>query len=245
VSSFLIRIVFARQAGTANPGADMSSKNLSTVANEVIEAYGIININLINAYRFGGERVIGFVDERFADAVNRGGPALSEELRSNLIDSQQRVSGFYVKGLQYGSDRAQSAVGIAVDLASKGVNVVAENAERLDRATNLNALDRFNRAVMPAANIVVRVVERIEQGSGKLVQRVSGKAVPAKAVASRTLSAGTRKAAQTRKRVAKTAAKVTRTATKRVGKAVAKTATKTSNAARRVARKAEATAAAA
>jgi len=227
----------------------MSTKNLSTVANEVIEAYGVININVINAYRFGGERMISFVDERFADAVNRGTSALSKQVRSNLIDGQQRVSGFYVKGLEFGSDRAQSAVGVAVDLASKGVNMVAAGAERIDSATKLNALDKINRAVMPAAQIVVQVVERIEQGSGKLVQRVSGKAMPAKAVATRSLKSSTKKAADTRKRVTKTvtksAVKAKRTATERVSKAVATTATKTSNAARRVARKAEATAAAA
>jgi hypothetical protein len=227
----------------------MSTKNLSTVANEVIESYGVININVINAYRFGGERMIHFVDERFADAVNRGVPALTKQLRSNLIDSQQRVSGFYVKGLQYGSDRAQGAVGVAVDLASKGVNMVAAGAERIDTAAKLNALDKLNRAVMPAAQIVVQMVERMEQGSGKLVQRVSGKAMPANAVATRALKASTKKAAATRKRVTKTvtktASKAKRTATERVGKAVATTATKTSNAARRVARKATASAAAA
>ena len=222
----------------------MSTKNLSTVANEVIAAYGVINMNVINAYRFGGERMIGFVDQRFAGAVNRG-TAFTKELRTNLIDSQQRVSAYYVKGLQTGSDRAHSAIGVAVDLASKGVNIVATNAERLDRRTNLNALNKLNRAVMPAANVVVQVVERIEQGSGKLVQRVSGTDMPANAVATRSLNASTRKAAAARKQVTKTVTKAQRTATKRVSKAVAKTATKTSNAARRVARKASSVAAAA
>ncbi|MEO5844636.1 MAG: hypothetical protein ABIQ33_07310 [Caldimonas sp.] len=222
----------------------MSTKNLSTVANEVISAYGVINMNVINAYRFGGERMIGFVDQRFAGVVNRG-TAFTKELRTNLIASQQRVSGYYVKGLQTGSDRAHSAVGVAVDLASKGVNIVATTAERLDRRTNLNALDKLNRAVMPAANVVVQVVERIEQGSGKLVQRVSGKDMPANAVATRSLNASTRKAAAARKQVTKTVTKAQRTATKRVSKAVAKTATKTSNAARRVARKASSVAASA
>lgn len=226
----------------------MSTKNLSTVANEVIESYGVININVINAYRFGGERMLDFVDQRFADAVNRG-PVLSKQVRSNLIGSQQRVSGFYVKGLQYGSDRAQGAVGVAVDLASKGVNMVAAGAERIDSAAKLNALDKINRAVLPAAEVVAQVVERIELGSGKLVKRVSGKDVPANAVATRSLKASTKKAAATRKRVTKTvtksAGKAKRTATTRVSKAVAKTATKTSNVARRVARKAQATAAAA
>lgn len=237
----------------------MTTKNLSTVATEVIADYGVINMNVINAYRFGGERVLGFVDQRFAAAVNRG-TALSKELRSNVIDSQKRVSGYVIKGLQLGSDRAQSAVGVAVDLASKGVSLVAANADRLDRRTNLNALDMLNRAVMPVANVVVQVVERIEQGSGQLVQRVSGKAMPAKAIATRSLKASTRKAAVARKQVTKTVTEAQRattqrvgkavteaqrTATKRVGKAVAKTATTTSNAARRVARKASSVAAAA
>ena len=220
----------------------MTTKNLSTVANKVIADYGVINMNVINAYRFGGERMIGFVDQRFADVVNRG-TALSSELRTNVIDSQQRVSGFFVKGLQIGSDRAQSAVGVAVDLASKGVNIVATSADRLDRRTNLNALDKLNRAVMPVANVVVQVVERIEQGSGKLVQRVSGKDMPANAIATRSLDGSTRKAAAVRKQVTKAVTKAQRTATKRVSKAVATTATKTSNAARRVARKASSVAA--
>ena len=222
----------------------MTTKNLSTVANEVIADYGVINMNVINAYRFGGERMIGFVNQRFADTVNRG-TALSKELRTNVIDSQQRVSGFFVKGLQIGSDRAHSAVGVAVDLASKGVNIVATSADRLDRRTNLNALDKLNRAVMPVANVIVQVIERIEQGSGKLVQRVSGKDMPANAVATRSLNASTRKAAAARKQVTKAVTKAQRTAAKRVSKAVAKTATKTSNAARRVARKASSVAAAA
>lgn len=222
----------------------MTTKNLSTVANEVIADYGVINMNVINAYRFGGERMLGFVDQRFADVVNRG-TALSKELRTNVIDSQQRVSGFFVKGLQMGSDRAHGAVGVAVDLASKGVNIVATSADRLDRRTNLNALDQLNRAVMPVANVVVQLVERIEQGSGRLVQRVSGKDMPANAVATRSLNVSTRKAAAARKQVTKAVTKAQRTATKRVSKAVAKTATKTSNVARRVARKASSMAAAA
>jgi hypothetical protein len=212
----------------------MSAKNLSSVATDVIAAYGITATNVINSYRFGGERVIEFVGERFATAVNRGASALRKDIRSNLIGNQQRVSGYYVKGVHFGTDRAQGAVGVAVDLATKGVNIVAANAERFDRATNLNALDTLHRVVMPAAIVVSKVAERIEEGSSKLVKRVSGKPVPAKAVATRKLNASTREAAATRKRV-------TKKVTKRVSKAVAKTANKTSNAARRAARKAKST----
>ena len=170
--------------------------------------------------------------------------------------------------------RAQSVVGVAVDLATKGVSVVAANAARLDRAANLNALPKLNRVAMPAALVMSDVVDRIEAGSSTLVTRVAGKPMPAKAVATRKLNATTRKAAAQRKQITKAATKqvnkavatrkqitkaatkqlneavatskrMTKTATRRVSQAIAETATETSNVARRVARKAKATAKAA
>lgn len=248
----------------------MSTKNLSSAATQVIQAYGITATNVINTTRFGGERVIGFVDQRFASVLNGSGSALGKGTRSSLIDNQQRVSGYYVKGLRLGTDRAQSAVGVAVDLATKGVSLVASNAKRIERSANINALDTINRVAMPAATLLVNVAERLEEGSGELVKRVAGKAMPVKAVATRKLNAAKRKAAATRKEVTKAATsqvkkaeatrkKITKTATqqvnkavatrkqitKRVSRAVADTATQTSNAARRVARKAESAASAA
>lgn len=229
----------------------MSTKNLSSVATQVIGAYGMTATNVINTYRYGGERVVGFIDERFATVVNRSGAALSQNLRTSLIDKLQRVSGIYVKGLHLGTDRAQSVVGVAVDLATKGVNVVASNARRLDRSANLNALDTLNRVAMPAATLINSVAAGIEEGSTELVKRVAGKRMPTKALATRKLNTAKRKAATARKQIVKTATeqvekavatrkKVTKVATKRVSQAVADTATQTSNAARRVARKAEA-----
>lgn len=231
----------------------MSRKNLSTVATQAIGAYGLTATNVINATRFGGERVIGLVDTGFATAVTR---VYGKAAGSNLIGTQKRVSGFAVKGLHLGTDGAQRAVGVAVDLATKGVSVVADSAARIDGASGLKALDGLNRVVMPAAQLVGQVAERLEEGSSELVKRVSGKRVPAKAVATRKLKTATRKASAARQQVTRTATRqldkavavpqrAAKTATQRAGKAVARTATQTSNAARRVARKAEAVVAAA
>lgn len=213
----------------------MSNKNLSTVATDVIAAYGITATNVINSYRYGGERLVGFVDARFASVVNRGAAALRADLRSNLIGAQQRVTGYWVKGVHLGTDRVQSVVGVAVDLATKGVGLIAEGAERLDSATSVNALDTLNRVVRPAAEVVSLVAGRLEEGSSALVRRVAGTPVPAKAVATRKLKSTTRKAAAARQRI-------TKTATREVSQAVADTATSASNAARRAARQANTTA---
>ncbi len=208
----------------------MSHKNLSSVATEVVTTCGITATNVINTYRFGGERVAGFVDQRFATVVNRGAAALREDLRSNMINSQQRVSSYCVKGVHFGTDQAQAAVGVAVDLATKGVSLMAANAERIDRAANFNGLAGLGRVAMPAAELVIKVAERIEEGSSELVKRVSGKEMPAKALATLKLKATTRKAGATRKRI-------TKAATRKASTMIAETATETSNAARRVARK--------
>ena len=213
----------------------MSQKNLSSVTTNVIATYGITATNVINTCRFGGERFAGLVDQGFASVVNRGAVAIRKDLRTNLINSQQRVSGYCVQGVHLGTDKAQNIVGMAVDLASKGVSLVAASAQNLDRATKLNALDRLNRVAMPAADLVVKVAERIEEGSSALVKRVSGKSMPAKALATIKLKATTARATATRKRV-------TKAATRKVSTVVADTATDTSNVARRVARKAQATA---
>jgi hypothetical protein len=189
------------------------SKSLSSVATAVIESYGNTAINMINAYRVGGERVIGFVDQRFEAAVNTGAARLSDELRSNLIGTEKRISGYYVKGLQIGSERAESAVSSAVELANKGVDRIAANAERFDQATKIGALEMINRVALPAAEAVSQVAERIEEGSSQLAKKVAGKPAVVKAAA--------KKAKTVKKAVAKTAKKAVATKKTVVRKATA------------------------
>lgn len=181
----------------------MSSKNLSSVATAVIESYGNTAINMINAYRVGGERVIGFVDQRFEAAVNTGAVRLSDELRTNLIDTEKRISGYYTKGLQLGTERAETVVSTAVELANKGVAGIAANAERFDQATKLGALEMLNRVAMPAATAMSGVVVRIEEGSSQLAKKVAGKPAIVKTAA--------RKAKTVQKAVAKSVKKVATT----------------------------------
>jgi hypothetical protein len=204
----------------------MSTKNLSSVATAVIESYGNTAINMINAYRVGGERVIGFVDQRFEAAVNTGAARLSEELRTNLIDTEKRISGYYAKGLQIGTDRAESAVSTAVELANKGVDRIAANAERFDQATKLGALEAINRVVLPAATAMSEVVERIEEGSSQLANKVAGKPAIVKAAAKqaktvkKAVAKTVKKAAATKKAVVRK----TTVAARKTGAAVRKAA---------------------
>jgi hypothetical protein len=185
----------------------MSTKNLSSVATAVIESYGHTAINMIETYRVGSERAMGFFDQRWESAINTGAARLSDEFRSNLLGTQKRISGYYAKGLQVGTDRAETVVTTVVDLASKGVERIAANAERFDQATNFGALEMLNRVALPAATAVSQVVERIEEGSSQLVKRVAGQsAIVKKAVRAVKPKAVKKVVKQT---VAKTAKKAT------------------------------------
>ncbi|MCW5639070.1 MAG: hypothetical protein KIT28_08925 [Rubrivivax sp.] len=191
------------------------SKTLSAVAVDVIEAYGNTAINVISAYRAGTERVIDYVDTRFEAAVSAGGARLSDNLRSGLIDAEKRLSGYYTRGLELGVERAQNAVNFAVDLAHKGVDRMAANAERFDQATNSGALELFNRVAMPAASAMSEIVFRIEQGTGELAKKAAGEQAVVKAAA--------RKARAVKKATAKTTAKTKEKAAVAKRKVVRKT----------------------
>jgi len=205
----------------------MSTKNLSGVATAVIESYGNTAINMINAYRVGGERVIGFVDQRFEAAVNTGAARLSDELRTNLIDTEKRISGYYAKGLQVGTDRAETVVSTAVELANKGVAGIAANAERFDQVTKLNALGMLNRVAMPAATAMSEVVVRIEEGSSQLAKRVAGKSAIVKAATKKAktvkkvVAKSVKKAGTAKKAVVRKATAVARKSSAAVKKAAA------------------------
>ena len=202
----------------------MSSKNLYSVAAAVIESYGNTAVNLINAYRVGGERVIGFVDQRFASAVNTGAARLSDELRANLIGTEKRISSYYTRGLQFGSERAESAVSTAVEFASKGVDRLAANAERFEQATKLGAMPLFQRVALPAAEAVSQVVVRFEEGSSQLVKKVAGQPAVVKA-AKKPIKEVRKTAAKTAKKAVATQKAVVRkagTAARNVRAAAAK-----------------------
>jgi hypothetical protein len=205
----------------------MSRKNLSSVATAVIESYGNTAINMINAYRVGSERVIGFVDQRFEAAVNTGAVRLSDELRTNLIDTEKRISGYYAKGLQVGTERAETVVSTAVELANKGVAGIAANAERFDQATKLGALEMLNRVALPAATAMSGVVVRIEEGSSQLAKKVAGKPAIVKAATRKAKTVKTavaksvKKAATTKKAVVRKTTAVARKSSAAVKKAAA------------------------
>ena len=172
----------------------MSNKNLATVTNELIVSYGNTAKNVINAYRVGNERAVSFVDQSWTSAVAKAGTRLSSEVRTNAVAAQRKLSGYYAKGVTVTSDSADVAVNKAVEFAGKGVEQVAANASRFDKALGKPAMTKLAVAAVPAAQAVSEVAAKLEAQSGVLVSKIAGKKTAAKRPAAKKATR-TRKAA--------------------------------------------------
>jgi hypothetical protein len=152
----------------------MTAQNLSTVSIDLIESYGNTAKNVINAYRVGNERAVGFMDQRWESAVLKTGQRLTAEVRSNALSAQKKLSGYYIKGITLTSNGADTAVAKAVELAAKGVHQVATNAAQFEKTTGMTALQKLAVAAVPAAQAVSKVATKIEAQSSQLVNTVTG-----------------------------------------------------------------------
>lgn len=158
----------------------MTAKSLTTVTNELINSYGNTAKNVINAYRVGNERAVGYMDNSWASAVQKAGARLSAEVRGNALAAQKKVSGLYATAITLTSDGADTAVNKAVEIAGKGVQQVAANASRFEKATGMTALNTLAVAAVPAAQAVVGVASKIEAQSSVLASKVAGSKTKAK-----------------------------------------------------------------
>ena len=164
------------------------NSTLTALTTDLIESYGNTAKNVISAYRVGNERVVGMMDQRWEKAVNASGQRLTSEVRTNALAAQRKLCGYYIKGVEIGSDGAETAIAKVVELAAKGLQQVAANAARFEKSTGVTALNKLAGAAVPAAQAVNKVANRIEKKSGELVSTVAGKKSAAK-VASKRVTA--------------------------------------------------------
>ena len=152
----------------------MTAKNLSTVVTDLIESYGNTSKNVINAYRTGGERIVGFVEQRWDRALEASSPKLSADVVENAAAAQKLVGSYYTQGLALTTNSADTLVNELVKFAGKGLQQVAANASRFEEKTGVTALSKLATAAVPAAEAVSKLVAQLEEKSGELVKKIAG-----------------------------------------------------------------------
>jgi hypothetical protein len=157
-------------------------KQLSTVANDIVESYGNTGKNVIHAYRAGGERVAGVLEKNWDRALKESRSQLAAGVAKNASAMQRILHGYYIKGLTLTSDGAQDAINQLVRLAGTGVDRVAANASRFEEKTGVTALNTLAQATLPGAVALCSLATKIEHKSAVLANKIAGHTVAIAAV---------------------------------------------------------------
>jgi hypothetical protein len=168
----------------------MTAKNLSTVAIDLIDSYGATARHVINAYRAGGERVVGLLEQRWNKALKQSRPDLSAETAKNASAAQLAFSVYYTKGLMLTTSGAEQVVSQLVKVAEAGVERAAANASLFEEKTGVTTLNTLAKATAPAALALSQLAEQVEQKTATLAGKIAGSHRTAK----RTSAFGQRRA---------------------------------------------------
>jgi len=151
----------------------MTAKNLSTVANEVIESYGNTAKHVIHAYRAGGERAVGLMEASWNRALRESRSQLEAGVAKNATALQQAFSGFTIKGLSVTSNGAQEAVNQMVKLAEAGVERLAANAHLFEEKTGVTTLNTLAQAARPGAEVLCTLATQLEKTTAGLASKIA------------------------------------------------------------------------
>ncbi|SDN25888.1 hypothetical protein [Polaromonas sp. JS666] len=156
----------------------MSAKNLSTVANDLIESYGNTALNVIQAYRAGGERVVSLLEQRWNQALKQSRTELTAETAKNASAAQAAFSAYYTKGLLLTTSGAEQVVSQLVKVAEAGVERAAANASLFEEKTGVTTLNTLAQATAPGALALSKLAAQIEQKSAELAGKIAGDSKP-------------------------------------------------------------------
>jgi hypothetical protein len=173
----------------------MSAKNLSTVAADLIESYGNTAKNVIDAYRAGGERVVGLLEQRWNQALKQSRTELTAETAKNATAAQLAFSAYYTKGLNMTTSGAQQVVDQLVKVLETGVERAAANASLFEEKTGVTALNTLAAATAPGALALSKLAAQIEQKTAELATKIAGDDVTTASVKRTTAYSQRRKAA--------------------------------------------------
>lgn len=161
----------------------MTQHTLASATTHLLESTGNTARNMINAYRVGNERVIGFMDQRWESALSRTGRKLKPEVRGNALLAQKKLSALYTQGYTLATDGADLLVGKAVALAGKGVHQAAANASQFEKKTGVTTLNLLAQAAVPAVQAASRLAATLEKQSGLLANKLAGQDATVKVAA--------------------------------------------------------------
>ena len=173
----------------------MTQASLSSLTLATIENYRVAANQAAHAYRFGGHRLIGALNNGLAHNVDPRTNKVAPQLTSTMVQMRGRITDIAIKGIDQLTARTEKAVEVGYDGAAKQVRKVAAFADSIDTEIVANGLQAAARLSMPVAKVALTVSGKVAQGAKALSTSAQGKSVTkaaktaVKAVSQRATSA--------------------------------------------------------
>jgi hypothetical protein len=171
----------------------MTATSLRNLTLATIENYRHAAALATIAYRQGGHRVVGLVNEALEKNVDPRTAQIAPQLVEPMIKLRGRVSEIVVKGIDVVSSRTGQALEFGYDGITRQVTKAAKLVGRIDNPTIANGLQTAARVSLPTAKVALAVSGKVADGAKALSTAAKGKN-PVK-VATRKVAAKTRSTA--------------------------------------------------
>ncbi|WP_213954590.1 hypothetical protein [Variovorax sp. dw_954] len=151
----------------------MSNPSLATVATHVVDQYSVAGKTLNQAYRATVERVLGNAKARFVTALEaRSIPMVNDKVKSQLVNAQDVLAGFMLKGVQTAYDRADQAIDAIATRTNSGIQSVDSTVTRVESAFKIANLDAVRALAAPAASLASQIADKAVEGAKAVEARI-------------------------------------------------------------------------
>jgi len=172
-----------------------ATAHLNTIAIDVVGHYGQTAKNILAAYSAGTARALNAISAGCEQLVERQPlPWIKSEIKTNFVDSQQRLARLVVNSVASATERATQAVDQVSGRTVQGIEAFGEQTRWAKDLMVVNAIRRIN---LPVARLSLQIAGRVDDASRRLSQRVAGTATAKATKAAKTAVKRVRRAART------------------------------------------------
>jgi hypothetical protein len=196
----------------------MRTQTLSHVTLQSIENYRAAAVQTVAAYRVGSRRLVGAMNGALQNSVYPRTAMVAPRVTDRMDEVRGKVSDIVVKGIDQVAEGAEKAIELSSSTAATQLTKAVKFAAGIDNEIVASGLQAAARLTMPGAKVALMVSTRVAEGATALADAAGARPVRkvARKAVRKAKAIAPRKAAPT---VRKAKATV-KTATRRVTKAV-------------------------
>jgi len=146
----------------------MTNQTLSRVTLESLKNYRTAATQAVVAYRLGGHRLVSVVNGALKDSVYPRTAKLAPHATDRMNEVRGSITQVVVKGIDQVAERAEKAIELGSTTAAAQVNKMAKLAAGIDNEVVANGLRAAARLSMPGAKVALAVSSRVAEGASAL-----------------------------------------------------------------------------